>query len=64
MYVSNYDFKYHQTEAKRTTLILNALLKPLAKNPPNGAILDANRPYANACFCTGKTLTSFHGNCT
>jgi hypothetical protein len=31
------------------TFILKALLKPLAKNPPNGAIIDANKPRAKAC---------------
>jgi hypothetical protein len=45
------------------TFILKALLKPLAKNPPNGAIIDANKPRAKACHCTGKRKTSFHGNC-
>ena len=38
-------------------------MKPLAKKPPNGAIIDANRPRAKACHCTGKRNTSFHGNC-
>jgi len=45
------------------TFILKALLKPLAKKPPNGAIIDANRPRAKACHCTGIMATSFHGNC-
>lgn len=31
------------------TLNLKALLKPLAKNPPNGAIIEANKPRAKAC---------------
>jgi hypothetical protein len=38
-------------------------LKPLAKKPPNGAIIDANKPSAKACHCTGKIPTSFQGNC-
>jgi len=44
------------------TFILKALLKPLAKNPPNGAIIDANKPRAKACHCTGIMASSFHGN--
>lgn len=43
------------------TLILKALLKPLAKNPPNGAMMDANSPSHKACHCTGKTAISFSG---
>jgi hypothetical protein len=43
-------------------LNLKALLKPLAKNPPNGAIIDANNPKASACHCTGKIGISFQGN--
>lgn len=35
-------------------LNLKALLSPLAKNPPKGAIIDAKRPSHNAS-CTGKT---------
>lgn len=31
------------------TLILKALLKPLAKKPPKGAIIDANKPRHRAC---------------
>lgn len=31
------------------TLILKALLNPLAKNPPKGAIIEANNPMHNAC---------------
>lgn len=38
-------------------------MKPLAKNPPNGAIIDANRPKAKAWHCTGKYAISFQGNC-
>lgn len=45
------------------TLILKALLKPLAKNPPNGAIMDANKPRHKACHCTGSIDISFRGNC-
>jgi hypothetical protein len=45
------------------TFILKARLKPLAKKPPNGAIMDANNPYAKACFCTGNVVHSCHGNC-
>ena len=32
-----------------STLNLNALLKPLAKKPPKGAIIEANKPRAKAC---------------
>lgn len=32
-----------------STLILKALLKPLAKKPPNGAMIDANKPRHKAC---------------
>lgn len=46
-----------------TTLSLKALLKPLAKKPPKGAIMDANRPMAKACHCTGRIDNSFQGNC-
>ena len=45
------------------TLILNALLNPLAKNPPKGAMIDANKPRHNACHWTGRTSISFQGNC-
>lgn len=45
-------------------MILKALLKPLAKNPPKGAIIDANKPTHKACHWTGKMETSFQGNCT
>jgi hypothetical protein len=45
------------------TLILNALLKPLAKKPPNGAMMDANSPSHKACHCTGKTAISLSGIC-
>lgn len=45
------------------TLILKALLKPLAKKPPKGAIIEAKSPSHNACHCTGKTSISFQGNC-
>lgn len=41
-------------------MILKALLKPLAKNPPNGAMMEANSPSHKACHCTGKTAISFH----
>jgi len=34
---------------KISTLNLNALLKPLAKKPPNGAIIEANKPRAKPC---------------
>lgn len=44
------------------TLILKALLKPLAKKPPNGAIIDANSPIHKASHCTGKTAISFQGS--
>jgi len=43
-------------------LILKALLKPLAKKPPNGAMIDANSPNHKACHCTGKTGISFQGS--
>jgi len=43
-------------------LILKALLKPLAKKPPNGAMIDANSPIHKACHCTGKTAISFQGS--
>jgi len=33
----------HGVKSSLTTLILNALLNPLAKKPPNGPIRDANR---------------------
>jgi hypothetical protein len=46
-----------------STLNLNALLKPLAKKPPNGAIIEANNPRAKACHWTGIIATSCHGNC-
>jgi hypothetical protein len=44
-------------------LILKALLKPLAKKPPNGAMMDANSPSHKACHCTGKTAISLSGIC-
>lgn len=31
------------------TFTLKALLKPLAKKPPKGAIIDANKPRHRAC---------------
>lgn len=31
------------------TFILKALLKPLAKKPPKGAIIEANKPRHKAC---------------
>ena len=48
---------------KRFTLILKALLKPLAKKPPNGAIIDANKLKHKACHLTGKIAISFQVNC-
>jgi len=42
---------------------LKALFKPLAKKPPKGAIIDANKPRHKACHCTGKTDISVQGNC-
>jgi len=45
------------------TLILKALLKPLAKKPPKGAIMDANRPREKACHWTGRVEIPFHGDC-
>lgn len=41
------------------TFIFNALLKPLAKNPPKGAIIEAKSPIYKACHCTGKMPISF-----
>jgi len=41
------------------TFIFNALLKPLAKKPPKGAIIDANNPKHKACHCTGRMAISF-----
>ncbi len=39
------------------SLILNPRLKPLAKNPPNGAISDANADSTSAWNCTAKRST-------
>ena len=47
---------------QESTLNLKARLKPLAKNPPKGAMIDANKPSAKACHWTGIIRTSFHGN--
>ena len=58
-----YNPKVSEIMEQYITFILKALLKPLAKKPPNGAIIDANRPRAKACHCTGIMATSFHGNC-
>lgn len=44
-------------------MTLKALLKPLAKKPPKGAMIDANRPRHTACHCTGNTKISLLGNC-
>lgn len=35
------------------SLILNARLKPLAKNPPNGPIIELNNDNANECHTNG-----------
>lgn len=35
------------------SLILNARLKPLAKNPPNGPIIELNNDNANECNTNG-----------
>ncbi len=36
------------------SFILKALLKPEAKNPPNGATREANAANTRACNCTGR----------
>jgi len=36
-------------EKQLHTFILKALLKPLAKKPPKGAIIEANKPKHKAC---------------
>lgn len=36
-------------EGQEHTFTLKALLKPLAKKPPKGAIIDANKPRHSAC---------------
>lgn len=59
MYKNNIQFPLEAVQ----TLILKALLNPLAKNPPNGAIMDANKPKHKACHCTGSIDISFRGNC-
>lgn len=46
-----------------STFTLKALLKPLAKKPPKGAIIEANKLRHRACHCTGNTCSSFQGNC-
>ena len=38
------------------TLILNALLKPLAKNPPKGPMTDANSDIEIECSTYGYTV--------
>lgn len=50
-------------EKQLHTFILKALLKPLAKKPPKGAIIEANKPRHKACHWTGRIDTSFQGNC-
>lgn len=52
----------HEKMQKIQTLILKALFKPLAKKPPNGAIIDANKPRYIACHCTGEIDIPFQGN--
>ena len=37
----------------RLTLTLNALLNPLAKNPPNGAMRELKSAKARECSCIG-----------
>lgn len=53
-----------KTKVPRNTFILKALLKPLAKKPPKGAIIEANKPRHKACHWTGRIDISFQGNCT
>ena len=38
---------------KAITLILNARLKPLAKNPPKGPITELNKDIENECKTNG-----------
>ena len=38
------------------SLILNARLNPLAKNPPNGARVEAKSAITNEWNCTGANL--------
>lgn len=45
------------------TFILKALLKPLAKKPPKGAIIEANKPRHKACHWIGRIDISFQANC-
>lgn len=44
-------------ENVKRTLILKALLNPLAKKPPNGPIRDANVDNAMLCIWKGYKLT-------
>jgi hypothetical protein len=43
------------------TLILNALLNPLAKNPPNGPMTEANNDIDIECNMNGYNVIVFHG---
>lgn len=45
------------------TFILKALLKPLAKKPPKGAIIEANKPRHKECHWIGRIDISFQENC-
>lgn len=46
------------------TLILNALLKPLAKKPPNGPITELNTDNDKECNINGYiVMVDFHLNC-
>jgi len=38
------------------SFILNALLKPLAKNPPNGPMMELNRDSESECRTKGYVL--------